>query len=32
MATVPHIGCDFDIDARDYFDNTPLHIAAEISF
>ena len=25
-------GCGFDIDAKDHFDNTPLHIAAEVSF
>ena len=25
-------GCGFDIDARDYFDNTPLHIGAEVRF
>ena len=25
-------GCGFDIDGRDYLDNTPLHIAAEVSF
>ena len=25
-------GCGLDIDARDYFDNTPLHIASEVSF
>ena len=24
--------CGFEIDARDHFDNTPLHIAAEVSF
>ena len=25
-------GCGFDVDARDHFDNTPLHIAAKVNY